>query len=255
MTRGLIPGGHCPSGSPYVRLFPPVLLAAWGKPLAWIPCHLCACSLNRPSPMPSPVSPTAVLASIPRRPSTVYSTSLVSGLQDRVPVHCHEKASAHEQSTEMSMCMPLTRALFRTHTHTHTHVHAPVHKHTYTPMYMHLTTCSHTQVHTRASTCAQALSVFLRRTYTDMDRQMPMCCTYPETHECTCELCVGHQRDRPGVTQWGPDYLPEVDDKDLHSARWSPVSVAGLAAAQTWTCTGTGAHLGFAGLEQNQSCH
>ena len=148
MTRGLIPGGHCPSGSPYVRLFPPVLLAAWGKPLAWIPCHLCACSLNRPSPMPSPVSPTAVLASIPRRPSTVYSASLVSGLQDRVPVHCHEKASAHEQSTEMSMCMPLTRALFRTHTHTHTHVHAPVHKHTYTPMCMHLTTWSLTHRYT-----------------------------------------------------------------------------------------------------------
>ena len=51
----------------------------------------------------------------------------------------------------------------------------------------------------------------------------------------------------------GPHCLPEVDDKDLRSAGWSPVSVARLATAQTWRCTGTRAHLGFAGLDQKQS--
>lgn len=141
------------------------------------------------------------------------------------------------------------------HIHTHTHVHDPVHKHTYTPMYMHLTTCSLTQVHTRASTCAQALSVFLGISiHRHGQADARVLYLPPETHECTCELCVGHQRDRPGVTQWGPDYLAGVDDKDLRSARWSPVSVAGLSSS-TDRCTGTGAHLGFAGLEQNQSCH
>ena len=156
MTRGLIPGGHCPSGSPYVRLFPPVLLAAWGKPLAWIPCHLCACSLNRPSPMPSPVSPTAVLASIPRRPSTVYSASLVSGLQSWVaPLPC--EATCASTHTQIPMCIPLTCAL--SFMHTHSHIHAP--DHTLPAALTCMPMCKHLSI----------WSLCLSQTHTDM----PMC--------------------------------------------------------------------------------
>ena len=74
----------------------------------------------------------------------------------------------------------------------------------------------------------------------------PCAYTCLQTHKRTHQLRVGHQTDRQ-------DYLPEVYDKDPHSAGWSPVSNARLAAAQTWRCTGTGAHLRFAGLDQKQS--
>ena len=50
-----------------------------------------------------------------------------------------------------------------------------------------------------------------------------------------------------------PNSLPEVDDKDLRSAGCSPVSVARLAAVQSWRCTADEAHLGFAGLDWKQA--
>ena len=82
-------------------------------------------------------------------------------------------------------------------------------------MYMHLPMCSHTQIHIHAR-----------------------------------ELCVRHQRDRLALTQGFP--TPFWEPEDLRSAGWSPVSDTRLAATQTWRCTGTGAHLGFAGLEWKQ---
>lgn len=78
----------------------------------------------------------------------------------------------------------------------------------------------------------------------------PCSCTCLQTHKRTRELYVGHQRDRPGVAQGCPTpFQKSMTKQDLRSAGWSPVSVARLAAAQTWRCTGTGAHLRFAGLD------
>ena len=80
--------------------------------------------------------------------------------------------------------------------------------------------------------------------HTPMFMHLPMC-SHTQTHIHARELCVRHQRDRHS--------LLGVDNKDLCSAGWSPVSDTRLTATQTWRCTETGAHLGFAGLEWKQS--
>ena len=157
----------------------------WGtccKFPAWSPCSLCAWSPKWPCPMPSPVSSTAVPASLPRQASTTHSTFLFSRLQDRVPMHHHAKALAHENKhTQMpiSMCMHLTTcslthtctcerpfASTSTNTHAHTYVHAPLHTHFLT--------------RTWTSTCAQALS--WAHTDTDMHIRCPCACTCPRAH-------------------------------------------------------------------------
>ena len=200
---------------------------------AWGLCSLCARSPRWPFPMPSPVNSTAVPTSIPRWASTACSAFLVLGLQDQVPMHRHVKAPAHEHKyTQMPVCMPLTYALFPTHTHmpmcmhltTHflshtdahgnTHLQAPPQTHMHTPMCMHPCTRTHTHKRTWASTCAQPLLPLSlsgththTHTHTDMHVRCPCACTCPHAHGHTCthahtrELRVGHQRDRPGLTQ------------------------------------------------------
>ena len=181
--------------------------------------------------MPSPVNSTAVPTSIPRRAGTACSAFLVLGLQDQVPMHCHVKAPAHEHKyTQMPMCMPLTYALFPTHTHmpmcmhltthslSHTdahgnaHLQAPPQTHMHTPMCMHPCTRTHTHINGHGlAPVHRHYSLYLSRahthTHTDMHVRCPCACTCPHAHGHTCththtrELRVGHQRDRPRLTQ------------------------------------------------------
>ena len=194
--------------------FPATLECSWSSQCfwgacrkfpAWSLCSLCAWSPKWPCPMPSPVSSTAVPASLPRQASTTHSTFLFSRLQDRVPMHHHAKAPAHEHKhTQMPICMPLTCALF--HKHTHAHVHDPVHKYTYTHVHPrdHMLSHTHIHAHVLAPVHWHFLSL-LRHMHTQTwTGRCPCSCTCLQTHKRTRELCVGHQRDRPGVAQGCP---------------------------------------------------
>ena len=163
--------------------------------------------------MPSPVSATAVPASLPRWAGTALSASLVSGLQSWVdPLQC--EATCASTHTQIPMCIHLTSAL--SFMHTHAHVHAPDHTFptalTCMPMCKHVSMCSlclslrHTQTglctctcecalsHTHtclcAYTCAHALSLKHTRMHTPMHMQL---CRHSLTHTHAHErhLCTG----------------------------------------------------------------
>ena len=201
--------------------------------------------------------------------------------------HAHVQAPLHTDTCTHLCSWICAHTLFLKHTHTHSDGQAPVYRHSpgeHTQIRMltrpctctwactlslkHTHTCirlcacscacalSHIPMHTqRVDPCAWALSLghthghAFSHTHVHVPANV---LTNTELHTLMWALCgtpEGQTGPDPGVSH----FLPGVDDKDLCSAGWSSVNMASLAAAQTWGCTGTRDHMGFAGLYWEQS--